>query len=59
MGVAEALIILILSNYVFKMCTALLDTLPFYAGVKFLTKYLNIDNLAEYRKNENYAGKES
>lgn len=45
------LIILILSNYVFKMTAALVDTLPFYIGVKFLSRYLNID------PNENYSQK--
>lgn len=39
----HAIIILILSNYVFKMVSALLDTIPFYIGVKYLSKYLNID----------------
>lgn len=48
-GVMETLFILILSNYVFKMVAALADTIPFYAGVKFLTGYLKIDNLAEFR----------
>ncbi|MBE9467436.1 MAG: queuosine precursor transporter [Bacteroidetes bacterium] len=35
--------ILILSNYIYKMVTALIDTIPFYIGVKLLSKYLNID----------------
>ncbi|MBA7526507.1 hypothetical protein ES705_18669 [subsurface metagenome] len=42
--------ILILSNYVFKMVAALADTIPFYIGVKYLSTYLNIDPLKEYRK---------
>ncbi len=37
------LIILILSNYVFKVVAALIDTIPFYYGTKMLAKYLNID----------------
>lgn len=41
-SVIEALIILIFSNYIFKVVSALLDTIPFYIGVKFLTKYLHI-----------------
>lgn len=34
---------LIASSYVFKMITALLDTIPFYLGVNFFSKYLNIN----------------
>ncbi len=48
--VFHALSILIISNYVFKLVSALIDTFPFYIGVKLLTRYLHIDNLAEYRK---------
>lgn len=42
------LIMLIASNYMFKMTSALLDTIPFYIGVKWLSKYLNIDPIEEY-----------
>jgi uncharacterized integral membrane protein (TIGR00697 family) len=42
------LLILISSNYVFKMIAALVDTLPFYVGVKFLSRYLNINPLEEF-----------
>lgn len=38
--------ILMLSNYLFKMAAALLDTLPFYILVSRLKRYLQIDNLA-------------
>ena len=31
------------SGYVFKVVVALLDTIPFYLGVRFLTGYLEID----------------
>ena len=41
---------LIASNHVFKMTSALLDTVPFYIGVKWLSKYLNIDPLKEYHE---------
>ncbi|NOZ47423.1 MAG: queuosine precursor transporter [Chlorobi bacterium] len=41
--VFEQLMVLILSSYVFKMTAALLDTIPFYIGVKHLSKYLHID----------------
>ncbi len=47
--VIPALIILIFSNYFFKMIAALLDTIPFYIGVNFLKKYLNIDPNEEFR----------
>jgi uncharacterized integral membrane protein (TIGR00697 family) len=43
------LMMLILSNYIFKMVSALLDTIPFYLGVKWLSKYLNIDPLETYK----------
>ncbi len=41
--VAHSLVILILSNYLFKMAAALLDTIPFYLGTKWLSRYLEID----------------
>jgi len=44
------LMILIASNYMFKMTSALLDTIPFYFGVKWLSKYLNIDPLKEFKQ---------
>lgn len=50
--VFPALIVLILSNYIFKMAAALLDTIPFYIGVRFLSKYLNINPLQQYRNNK-------
>jgi uncharacterized integral membrane protein (TIGR00697 family) len=46
------LTILILSNYVFKMSTALIDTVPFYIGSRLLSKYLNVDPLSEFKKTE-------
>ncbi|NOY37428.1 MAG: queuosine precursor transporter [Chlorobi bacterium] len=39
----HTLLILIFSNYVYKMVAALLDTIPFYIGVKHLTKYLHLN----------------
>ena len=50
----HTMIILILSNYVFKMVAALLDTIPFYIGVGFLSKYLQIDPIKEYRRMEEH-----
>jgi uncharacterized integral membrane protein (TIGR00697 family) len=36
------------SGYVFKVIVALLDTIPFYLGVRFLAGYLEIDPNAEH-----------
>ncbi len=41
--VIHGLIILILSNYIFKMISALLDTIPFIFGTRLLSRYLQID----------------
>lgn len=46
------LTIIILSNYIFKMSSALIDTIPFYLGVGFLSKYLKIDPFEEFKKKE-------
>jgi uncharacterized PurR-regulated membrane protein YhhQ (DUF165 family) len=35
-----AMLVLMASSYTFKLCVALADTLPFYAGVYYLKKYL-------------------
>ncbi len=48
-SVLSYLTMLILSNYVFKMLTALFDTIPFYIGVHYLSKYLNIDPIEQYQ----------
>ena len=51
------LMIIILSNYVFKMTSAFIDTIPFYIGVKYLSRYLNIDPNQHYSdKNEDDEG---
>lgn len=39
----NSLLTLILSSYLFKFVVALLDTIPFYLLVKFLSTYLNIN----------------
>ena len=46
--IAHGLFILIISNYMFKMVSALLDTIPFYIGVRLLSKYLQLDPNAGY-----------
>jgi uncharacterized PurR-regulated membrane protein YhhQ (DUF165 family) len=39
----EAMLVLMGSNYLFKMCVALADTLPFYYFTRKLGRYLQID----------------
>lgn len=39
---------LVASNYAFKLVAALLDTLPFYMGVRYLSRYLEIDPMQEH-----------
>jgi len=46
----HGLVILILSNYIFKMVAALLDTLPFYIGVDFFTRYLQLNPDKEFQE---------
>ena len=40
------------SGYVFKLSIALFDTLPFYIGVHYLSRYLEIDPNEEHAKGE-------
>jgi hypothetical protein len=40
--------VFIASGYVFKMVVALLDTVPFYVGVHYLSQYLRIDPHREH-----------
>ena len=42
------LFVFIASGYVFKLTVALLDTLPFYLGVAWLSRYLEIDPTEEH-----------
>ncbi len=44
--------IFIASGYVFKLAIALLDTIPFYIGVHYLSRYLEIDPDAEHREHD-------
>ncbi len=39
----QALLLLVASNYAFKFTAALLDTLPLYVAVRWLSRYLEID----------------
>jgi hypothetical protein len=39
----SSLLLLVASNYAFKFCAALLDTVPFYVAVKWLHRYLQLD----------------
>jgi len=48
----HAVMILIFSNYIFKMVSALLDTIPFYLGTRFLSKYLEIDPVVEFKRED-------
>jgi uncharacterized integral membrane protein (TIGR00697 family) len=48
--IIHGLLILILSNYVFKMIAALIDTIPFYIGTMWLTRYLQLDALKEFHE---------
>jgi len=41
------LLIFIVSGYTFKLFAALLDTGPFYLGVHYLSRYLQIDPMAD------------
>jgi len=47
-SVAGQLLTLILSSYVFKLVVALVDTVPFYLGVRILSRWLEIDPRAEH-----------
>lgn len=46
--VAGQLLVFIASGYVFKMVAALLDTVPFYLGVHYLSRFLRIDPHREH-----------
>lgn len=48
----DKLIIIIFSGYIYKLTTALLDTIPFYYGTKFLSEYLKINPNKNYEDSE-------
>ncbi len=52
------LMIFIVSGYTFKLLAALLDTGPFYLGVHYLSRYLEIDPLAEFNTEIEALGQE-
>ncbi len=43
---------IIFGGYVFKLVSALIDTIPFYLGTKWLSKYLAINPNAAYEKKD-------
>jgi uncharacterized integral membrane protein (TIGR00697 family) len=48
-SISKTLLILVGSNYIFKMIAALLDTIPFYLGVGFLVPFLGLDPNREFK----------
>jgi hypothetical protein len=44
--------VFIATGYVFKFLAAALDTLPFYLGVRWLERYLQIDSIGQSRRDE-------
>ncbi len=48
-SISHTLLVLIVSGYVFKLLSALIDTIPFYIGVRILSKYLDIDPNIKYK----------
>jgi hypothetical protein len=49
---AGSMLALMGGNYLFKLCVALADTIPFYIGVNYLTRYLELSE-EELQKNSN------
>ena len=52
------LVIFIISGYTFKLMVALVDTGPFYLGVHYLSRYLEIDTLADFETDKASPGQE-
>jgi uncharacterized integral membrane protein (TIGR00697 family) len=48
-SVLPQLMLLIATGYVFKFVCAALDTIPFYFGVRWLSRYLELDPMQEHR----------
>ncbi len=51
-----AMLVLVGSNYLFKVVVAALDTIPFYIGVHYLKGYLKIDPTREHQVDADAAG---
>ncbi len=51
----RGLLVLIGSNYLYKVTVAALDTIPFYIGVKYLSRYLQIDPTREHHADREQA----
>lgn len=51
-----AMLVLVGSNYLFKVAVAALDTIPFYIGVHYLKGYLKIDPTREHQVDAEAAG---
>ena len=49
--IGPQLLVFIASGYAFKMAVALLDTIPFYVGVRLLSGYLRIDSTRAHDAN--------
>jgi len=52
------LLVFIISGYTFKLIAALVDTGPFYVGVHYLSRYLEIDPLADFETKKMSLGQE-
>jgi queuosine precursor transporter len=52
----KMMLTLVASNYAFKLVAALLDTGPFYLGVRWLSRYLEIDPMQEHDADAEVAG---
>ncbi|MBC8374829.1 MAG: queuosine precursor transporter [FCB group bacterium] len=52
------LLVFIISGYTFKLIVALVDTGPFYVGVHYLSRYLEIDPLADFETEKLSPGQE-
>lgn len=56
MSEVDQLMMLILSSYIFKFVAALIDTVPFYFGVRWLSRWLQIDPNEEHHDWERRGG---
>lgn len=48
LSLTRQLLFFIAAGYTFKLAAALLDTIPFYLGVRYLSKYLQLDPMREH-----------